>query len=106
LRQYRAKNPQPEGGQDQQAGDDGKTITFRNENREECRHVQQDCDGDPTAVGTACLMIWPGRFELGHFLRMCALRVGRIEVPVPFQAQVKEFEKLEFIRLEGWRPAP
>jgi hypothetical protein len=47
---------------------------------------------------------WPLR--VGHFLRIHALRVGRIEVPVPLQARVKEFEKLELIRLDGWRPAP
>jgi uncharacterized membrane protein len=47
---------------------------------------------------------WPLR--VGHFLRIHALRAGRIEVPVPLQARVQQFEKLEFIRLEGWRPAP
>jgi hypothetical protein len=47
---------------------------------------------------------WPLR--VGHFLREHALRVGRIEVPVPRQARVQEFEKLDFMMLDGWKQTP
>jgi hypothetical protein len=64
--------------------------------------VYRDSNGD--WHGSAYDLAWPLR--VGHFLRMHALRVGRIEVPVPLQARVKEFEKLELIKLDDWRPAP
>ena len=47
---------------------------------------------------------WPLR--VGRFLRVHALRVGRIEVPVPREARVQEFERLDFMMLDGWRQTP
>jgi hypothetical protein len=47
---------------------------------------------------------WPLR--VGHFLRTHALGVSRIEVPVPLQARVQKFERLNFIMLDGWSQTP
>lgn len=43
---------------------------------------------------------WPLR--VGHFLRLHALHIGRAEIPPRLGARVQEFEKLDFLTLDGW----
>jgi hypothetical protein len=46
------------------------------------------------------------QLQIGHFLRVSATGAVRIDIPVPENAHVQEYEEMELVVVQGWKQTP